>query len=156
MGRGGVGDVMGDEADHAGVEARERRLQERRREPGVERAQALPSVGGDVGLPDRRPSGRGIHRGYQRGVVGVGDGVEVLGGEPGGGEAPGRGGLGDLPRRERHGLLAMLAPAEALLFGGGHGYAVNDDGGGGIVEDRVHTEDPHTRSWEPHPAARLC
>ena len=49
--------------------------------------------------------------------------------------------LGQLPRREGHGRLAVLAAREALLLGGGHRLPVDDEGGGGIVEDGVDAED---------------
>jgi hypothetical protein len=65
--------VVGHEAYLFGVQPRKRRAQELRSPPGVERPEALPVIGGDV-----RRGRRG-----QVGIVGVGDGVEVGGREPG-------------------------------------------------------------------------
>jgi hypothetical protein len=40
-------------------------------------------------------------------------------------------------------ILAVLAAAEALLFRGGHDFAIDDQGRGGIMEDGVDAEDAH-------------
>jgi hypothetical protein len=37
----------------------------------------------------------------------------------------------------------MLAPGEPLLLGRGHHLAVDHQGGGRVVEHRVHAEDTH-------------
>src|SRR5215212_367399 len=126
---GGVGDVVRNEAHKIGIEARKRRAQKEWRPTGVERAQPLPLAGGDVvgGLSSEVR------------VVGVGDGVEVGGYETGVFQAPRRGLLRYLPGRKWHGLLAVLAPAEPLLLGGGDRHAVDDEGGSEIVEDGVDT-----------------
>ena len=130
-GRGGVGDVVGDESHHGRVEAGQRRLQEQRRPSGVERAQPLPAVGGDV------RAGRGGQARVER----VGDGVEVLRGDTPPLQAPGGRLLGQLPGGERNGGLAVLAAAEAFLLGGGHDLAVDDERGSRIVEDGVDSQD---------------
>ena len=106
--RRGVGDVVGDEAHCLGVEPGQRRRQEARRPLRVQRAQPLPAVGRHV-VAARR----------ERRVVGIGDGVEVARLRADVGEAPaGRFGR-QLPGRERHGRLPVLAPAEALFLGRG-------------------------------------
>ena len=133
VGRGGVGDVVGDVADAGRVEAGQGGAQEHRGPLGVQGPQPLPGVGGQVG-GDRRGQGR---------VVGVGDGVQVVGGQSSLGEAPGGRPLGQLPGGERHRRLAVLAPGEPLLLGGGHHLAVDHQGRGRVVEDSVHTEDTH-------------
>jgi hypothetical protein len=81
MGGRGMGDVVGHEAHARRIEAGKRRLEERRGPPGIEGAQTLPALGGDV-----LPYGRG-----EGGVVGVRHRVEVSGGEAALGQAPGRG-----------------------------------------------------------------
>src|SRR4051794_16075937 len=124
----GMRDVMGDEVHLVGLEAE--RGQEARRALDVERAQALPLVGRDVAWRRR-----------QRGIVGVADGVDVVGPQAGVAQAPRDGLLGQLPGREGHAGLAVLAPAEALLLGGRDDATVDHDGGGGVVEDGVDAED---------------
>ena len=133
VGRGGVGDVVGDVADAGRVEAGQGGAQEQRGPLGVQGAQPLPGVVGHVG-PGRRGQGR---------VVGVGDRVQVVGGQASLGQAPGGRLLGQLPGGERHRQLAVLAPGEALLLGRGHHLAVDHQGRGRVVEDSVHTKDTH-------------
>src|SRR5690606_35435414 len=68
--------------------------------------------------------------------------VEVPGFEPALRQAPGGGLLRHLPGGEGHGDLAVLAPAEALLFGGGHDVPVDDQSGRRVVEHAVDPEHP--------------
>ena len=147
VGRGGMGHVVGDVADAGRVEAGQGGAQEQRGPLGVQGAQPLPAVVGQVG-GDRRGQG---------GVVGVGDRVQVLGGQSGLGQAPGGRPLGQLPGGEWHRRLAVLAPGEALLLGRGHHLAVDHQGGGRVVEHRVHTKDTHlvilcTIGWRRRPS----
>jgi hypothetical protein len=135
MRRGGVRQVVRDEADPFGLEAGEHRLKEPRRPPRVESAESLPGVGRDVA----------VRLGREIGVVGVRDRVELRRREPGPGQAPGRGAFRKLPGREGGRRLAVLATAEPLLLGGGHDLPVDNQRGRGIVEDRVHSEDAHIR-----------
>src|SRR4051794_22005540 len=131
--RGRVRDVVADEADLAGVEAE--RLQEARGAADVERAQPLPLVGRDVVAVVRR----------KRRVVGVADRIEVVGRDPAALQAPRDRLLGQLPGRERHARLAVLAAAEALLLGGGHDAPVDHQRGRRVVEDGVDPQDAHGR-----------
>ena len=133
VGRGGVGDVVGDVAHTRRVEAGQGAAQEQRSPLGVQGPQPLPGIGGHV-RPGRRGQGR---------VVGVGDRVQFLGGEAGLGQAPGRRPLGQLPGGERHRQLAVLAAGEPLLLGRGHDLAVDHQRGRRVVEHRVHTEHTH-------------
>jgi hypothetical protein len=87
------------------------------------------------------------------GVVGVGDRVELRRLDPGLGEAVGHRLLGQLPGRERDRGLAVLASREALLLGGGHRAAVDDDRCGGVVEDGVDSEDLHREVASPRSAS---
>ena len=121
----------GDPADHRRVEAGQARAQEQRRPPRVQRAKALPLGGRDVAVDLRR----------EVGVVRVRDRVEVGRLEPRLGQAERHRLLGQLPGRERHGRLAVLAAREALLLGGGDDLAVDDERGGRIVEDGIDSED---------------
>jgi hypothetical protein len=127
--------VVSDPPHAVRVQAWQAGLEEERRAARVERAQALPVVLGDVGA--------GL--GGEPGVVGVRDGVEVCGREAARGQAEPHGLLGQLPGRERHRRLAVLAPREALLFRRRHRPTVDDEGRGGVVEDRVDAEDLHQR-----------
>ena len=131
MGRGGVGHVVGHESHRRGIEAGQGRAQEAGRPLGVEGAQALPSIGRDVGVR---------LAGDERGVVGVGDGGDLVGRDPGLAQAPAGGLLGQLPGAVRHRPLAMLAPAEALLLGGGHDLAVDHQGRRGVVKHSIEAE----------------
>jgi hypothetical protein len=99
-GRGGVRDVMGHEAQAPRVEARERRRHEARGALREQRAQALPRVGGDVA----------VGLGREARIVGVRHRVELLRGEAHLVEAEADRLLGELPGREGHGALAVLAP----------------------------------------------
>jgi hypothetical protein len=127
--RCGVGQVVLDEAHALGRHAGEHRRDELRRPLGVQRAQALPSVGHDVG------GARGEH-----GVVGVRHSVELVVAQPGLLEAPLHRSGRQLPRRERHRRLAVLAAGQALLLARGHDAAVDDEGRGRIVEDGIDAE----------------
>jgi Nitrate and nitrite sensing len=149
VGGGRVSDVVGDEAHAGRVEPRQGRPQELRGTPRVQRPQALPAVGGEVG-----PGRRG-----QVGIVGVGDRVQLVWPQPRLGQAPRRRPRRQLPGGERDGGLAVLAPREALLLGGGHGLAVDHQRGGRIMEHGVDPENPHGPpspiSWGS-PEQRLC
>jgi dTDP-glucose 4,6-dehydratase len=79
----------------------------------------------------------------ERRVEAVGDGVEVRRRDPARLQAPAHRLLRQLPRRERHGPLGVLAAREPLLLGGGDDPAVDDEGGGRVVEDGVDPEDAH-------------
>jgi hypothetical protein len=129
VGGGGVGEVVGDEADPSGVEPGQHGGEEERRPLGVDAAQLLPGVAGLLLGAD------------QRRVVGVGDGVELARLEPRLAQAPAGGELGQLPGREGDRRLAVLAPAQPLLFGGGDDLAVEDEGCRAVVEDGVDPED---------------
>ena len=102
----------------------------------VERPQALPAVLGDVVRRRRRQARGRTSRPPRRGP-----------------RAPGPprsrhqriGRLRQLPGRERHRRLAVLAPREALLLGGRHDLAVDDERGGGVVEDGVDAQHLHRR-----------
>ena len=76
-------------------------------------------------------------------VEGVRNRVEVGRLDPGRLEAPARRLLRQLPGRERHGALAVLAPAEPLLLGGGDGPPVDDERRSRVVEQGVDPEDAH-------------
>jgi hypothetical protein len=52
-------------------------------------------------------------------------------------------------------LLAVLAPGEALLLGGGHGATVDDESGGGVVEHALTPSTATTRLLYPAPS-RSC
>jgi hypothetical protein len=58
-------------------------------------------------------------------------------------EAPARGELGELPRREGDRILSVLAAVEAFLFGSSDADAVHDEGRRRVVKDRVDAENPH-------------
>jgi hypothetical protein len=130
--RRGVRDVMRDEADAIGVEAGKRRSQKERCPLGVQRAQRLPAVRGDV-----------VAAGREARVVRIRDGVEVRGSEPRPSEAPRGGPRGRLPRRERHRSLAVLDPREALLLGGGNDLPVDGERRRRIVENTVDSQHAH-------------
>jgi hypothetical protein len=129
VGGGGVGQVMGDEADVVRVEAGQRGRQEARRPRRKGRPQPVPGVAGHL-LADG-----------QRGVVGVGDRVQARRLQPRLRQAPCRRLIGQLPGREGDRQLSVLAPAQPLLLDRRHGLAVEDQGGGRVVENRVDTED---------------
>jgi hypothetical protein len=131
-GRRGVCDVVAHEPHLARVEPRDRALEEERRAARVQRAQPFPVVGEEV---DRR-----FGRFEQPGVVRIGDGVEIGGVDAGVVEAPRRRRGRDLPRRERHGFLAVLASAETLLFGSRDDLPVDDERRGRVVEHGVDPE----------------
>lgn len=128
-GRGRVRHVVGDVAHLRRVEPGQCRGQEVGRAHRVLRAQVLP-----VALGALDDQGR---------VVGVGDRVDVLGGEACLLQAPGRRLLRQLPGREREGPLAVLAAAEPFLLRGGDDAPVGDDRRGGVVKDRVDAEKSH-------------
>jgi hypothetical protein len=133
VGRSGVRPVVGDEVHAGWIEARQGGPEEEGRPPREQRPQALPVAGGQV-----RAGRRG-----ERGVVGVGDGVEVAGLEAGPLEAEPHRFLRQLPGRERHGRFPVLAAAEALLLRGRHRHPVDHDRRGGVVEDGVDSQDLH-------------
>jgi hypothetical protein len=62
---------------------------------------------------------------------------------------------GQLPRRERHRFLAVLAPGEAFLLGRGHDGAVDHEGGGWVVENGVHARHSHHDAPLPGAVARI-
>jgi hypothetical protein len=128
-----MGHVMGDEAHGRGIEAGQGGSEELGRTLGVGQPEVVPRVVEPL-LP-RRPR--------QARVEGVGDGIEVFWAQSGLVEAPAGGEVGQLPRRERHRPLAVLAAAEALLLGRRDDLAVDDQRRRRIVEDRVDTEDSH-------------
>ena len=128
-GRGGVGDVVRDPPEVA-LPAAERRAQKQRRPPRVQRPQPLPVAGGDV-----RAGLRG-----QRRVIRVGDRVDVRRGQSRVVQAERDRLLRQLPGGEGDRCLAVLAPCEALLLGGGDGLAPHHESGGGVVEDGVDPE----------------
>jgi hypothetical protein len=132
--RGGVRHVMRDPPEVA-LPAVEDRPQEQRRPLRVERPQSLPVRRGDIGA-DRRA---------QRRVIGVRDGVKVVSFQTGGAQAERDRLLGQLPGRERHRRLPVLAAREAFFLSGGHGFAVDDDRRGRIVKDGIDAQD--VRHW---------
>src|SRR5215207_11243954 len=101
--------VMRDEADPLAIESRQGRAQKTRSALDEQRPQPLPGAREHV------------RRRYvaARGVVRVRHGVEILGVDAGMLEAPARRANRKLPGGEGHGLLAVLASAEALLLGRG-------------------------------------
>lgn len=109
------------------------RLEEQRRPGRVQRTEALPVVGGHIWARVR----------HETRVVGVGHRVDVGGIEAGFGQAPGRGLLRQLPGGEGHRTLPVLAPADALLFGGGDDLAVDHHGRDRIMETAL---SPRTRA----------
>ena len=149
--RARVGDVVGDEPELA-VPTTERGREEARRPLRVQRPQALPLVGGDVRA---RLSG-------QRRVVRVRDGFEIASRDPCLLQAEGDRLLGQFPGRERDRSLAVLAPREALLLGGGDDLTVHHEGGGRVVEDGVDAENaghgpaPSPRSASSETARVRC
>lgn len=122
-GRRRVRDMVRDEAHAIRLQPGERGGEELGRTGGVERAERLPAVERHVAVRGRR----------ERGVVGVRDRVEVGGREAGVPEAPPRGVLGQLPGRERHARLPVLAPGEALLLRGGDDRPVGHERRGRVV-----------------------
>ena len=124
----------------ARVEARQRGGQELRGLLGVRRC-----AGGPTGRPAPAPRPVGPVRGRtSRPTASRSAGV-----------SPAWAGTSDrqlrqLPGRERHRPLAVLAPAEALLLGGGNDLAVHHQGGGRVVEQGVDAENTH----EPHLPSR--
>src|SRR5207245_2907446 len=84
-----------------------------------------------------------LGRAAQRRIEGVGDRVQLAGAYPGLGQAPLRRQFRQLPGRERHRSLAVLAPGEPLLLGGGGHLAIQDERDRRIVKDRVDTQYPH-------------
>jgi hypothetical protein len=77
------------------------------------------------------------------GVIGIGDGIELLGAQPRSVQAEAHRRLGELPRGERNGILAVLATGEALLLGRGHDASIADDRGSRIMEDGIDAEHLH-------------
>src|SRR6266542_1956584 len=132
-GGGGVGDVVGDEPDHRRVQPGQDSGQERGRSFGVLVAQPVPRV----------VEAQGVGGSPERGIERVRHGVQAVRVEPRRFQAPGRGPLGQLPRRERHGPLAVLAPAEPFLLRGRHHAPVDHQGGRRIVEYRIDPEHAH-------------
>jgi hypothetical protein len=128
-----VRDVVGDEDDPLGVEAGQGLGEELGGAARVLQAQRVP------GVVQAHVAGR---PGEPR-VEGVGDGVQVAGPQARLFQAPAGGQFGQLPRGERQRSLAVLAPAEALLLGGRHRLAVDDESCGRVVEQGVDTEDAH-------------
>jgi hypothetical protein len=133
VGGGGVGDVVGHVAHAGRVEAGQGGAQEHRRPLGVQGAQPLPPVGGEV-VAARRRKAR---------IVGVGDRVEVVRREAACIEAPAGRPLGQLPGGERHRRLAVLAPGEPLLLGRGDDLPVDHQRRRRIVEHSVDAEYSH-------------
>ena len=115
------------------VQPGQRLGQELRRLPGVPDAQAVPGI-----VEPELVGGPALGR-----VVGVGHRVQVFRPQPSLLQAPGGRQLRQLPGRERHRPLAVLAPAEPFLLRGSHDPPVHDQRGRGVVEDRVDSEHPH-------------
>ena len=128
-----MGDVVRHEADLRRVQAGQAWREEVRRLLGVHLAHDVAVVE-QPGL---------LRRPHQRGVEGVGDRVEVLGRQARPRPAPGGGELGQLPGAPRQRPLAVLAPAEPLLLGGGHDLAVDDQRRRRVVVDGVDAQDLH-------------
>jgi hypothetical protein len=138
-GRRGVRDVVRHEPHLLRVEAGQGGGEELRRPAGVVDAQVVPRV---------VEAQRGGVAGQAR-VEGVRHRVEVTRAQAGLLKTPGGGQLGQLPRGERNGTLAVLAPAEPLLLRSRHHLTVDDQGGGRIVEDRVDTQNSHGDAHTP-------
>ena len=117
--------------------------EEPRRPLGVQRPQALPRVGRPMARRRARPAPGRRSRRPRRGPPGV---------SPASARHQPHRLLGQLPGRERHRRLAVLAPAEALLLGRRDDRAVHDERGGRVVEDRVDAE--HSHAGDGFPEAR--
>jgi hypothetical protein len=128
-----VRDVVGHPAHPLGVQPGQRGLEEQRGAPRVERAQPLPVLRRDVVAGGRR----------QLRVVGVRHGVELARLDPRLPQAERHRLLGQLPGRERDRGLAVLAAAEALLFGRRDGVAVHHERRGGVVEHGIDAQHLH-------------
>jgi hypothetical protein len=122
-----MGDVVGKKPNAALVEPGQRRLQESGRLVCIEGAKPFPFLSCDVAIGRRR----------QRRVVRIHDGIEVGWSDPGFAEAPPSRFLRQFPGGKRNGLLAVLTPREALLFGRCDDPSIDDQGRRGVVEDRV-------------------
>jgi hypothetical protein len=125
--------MVTDESQPSRVQAREHGLEEEAGPAGIEGAEPLPIVGGEV-----------LAHGGLGGIVGVGHGVEVFRFQPCPLQAPPGGLLGQLPGGEGHGGLAVLAAREALLLRRRDEPAVHDDCRRRIVENGVNPQDTHS------------
>ena len=76
-------------------------------------------------------------------VIGIGNGIQVIGTDASGLEAPPGSELGKLPGGKRHRALAVLAAAEPLFLCGGHDLSIDHQRRSRIVENRVDTQDAH-------------
>ncbi len=139
IGRRRMRDVMRDEANLRPIEARQRGSHESRRSAHEVRAQRFVLV----------VVQRGAVRLREIGIVRVGDRIEIRRFELREAERPACRLFRQLPRREGHANFAVLAPREALLFGGGDDRAVDDQRDGGIVKDRIDPKDSHSANRFP-------
>ena len=145
-GRRRVRHVVRDEPDPVLVQPRQGGGEKRRSPPGVLHAQVVPGVV-QVQIPGRAAEGW---------VEGVGHGVQVARAQTGLGQAPAGRLLGQLPRREGHVRLAVLAAVEPLLLRRGDETPVHDERGRRVVEDGVDTEHSHGRDLLPERRPQGC